>query len=143
MFIENNQALSIAKKESKNNINSNVQILDIEEIIEPKIIHISQEEIKNLNIGDSQPSKINKTLEKSNSLNIMQQRSSLNINNNYEDLNENNIGKLPKSKTVSKNEAFKNSNILSNFPNLHGPLETVIETSEISNSKIESKKNLK
>ena len=73
----------------------------------------------------------------------MQQRSSLNINNNYEDLNENNIGKLPKSKTVSKNEAFKNSNILSNFPNLHGPLETVIEDSEISNSKIESKKNLK
>ena len=60
MFIENNQALSIAKKESKNNINSNVQILDIEEIIEPKIIHISQEEIKNLNIDDSQPSKINK-----------------------------------------------------------------------------------
>jgi hypothetical protein len=143
MFIENNQALSTAKKELKNNINSNVQILDIEEIIEPKIIHISQEEIKNLNIDDSQPSKINKTLEKSNSLNIMQQRSSLNINNNYEDLNENNIGKLPKSKTVSKNEAFKNSNILSNFPNLHGPLETVIETSEISNSKIESKKNLK
>ena len=143
MFIENNQALSTAKKESKNNINSNVQILDIEEIIEPKIIHISQEEIKNLNIDDSQPSKINKTLEKSNSLNIMQQRSSLNIINNYEDLNENNTGKLPKSKTVSKNEAFKNSNILSNFPNLHGPLETVIEASELSNSKIESKKNLK
>ena len=59
MFIENNQALSIAKKDTKNNINSNVQILDIEEIIEPKIIHISQEEIKNLNIDDSQPSKIN------------------------------------------------------------------------------------
>ena len=59
MFIENNQALSIPKKESKNNINSNVQILDIEEIIEPKIIHISQEEIKNLNIDDSQPSKVN------------------------------------------------------------------------------------
>ena len=143
MFIENNQALSTAKKESKNNINSNVQILDIEEIIEPKIIHISQEEIKNLNIDDSQPSKVNKTLEKSNSLNIMQQRLSLNITILFYFIWFINIGKLPKSKTVSKNEAFKNSNILSNFPNLHGPLETVIEASELSNSKIESKKNLK
>ena len=144
--------------EFENNLNSNNQLIEvnvkkekddikeIKEYFDPKIFDICKKgKKKRFSMDAIESKKENKTFQKSNSLVLKPNSKYMKINNIMNESSENQIKsfQFSKSKTVQENEAFNTINFYSNFHNLHGHLETVRETiSEVSNSRIESKKSV-
>ena len=136
----NNQLIEVKEKKEKE------EIKEIKEYFEPKMIDVCKKgKKKRHSVEVIESKKVNKTFQKSNSFVLKPNSKYMNINNIMDDPNAKQINsfQFSKSKTVKENEAFNTINFYSNFHNLQGHLETVRETiSEVSNSKIESKKSV-